>query len=57
MGAGEVHGGVMNAANILKPALARGEVQIMGATTLEEYRKAHRKGFCPGAEVSAGIDR
>lgn len=39
MGAGEVHGGVMNAANILKPALARGEVQIMGATTLEEYRK------------------
>ncbi|RBP44008.1 ATP-dependent Clp protease ATP-binding subunit [Garciella nitratireducens] len=39
MGAGEVHGGVMNAANILKPALARGEIQIMGATTLEEYRK------------------
>ncbi|WZL72956.1 ATP-dependent Clp protease ATP-binding subunit [Clostridiaceae bacterium 35-E11] len=39
MGAGEVHGGTMNAANILKPALARGEIQIMGATTLEEYRK------------------
>ena len=39
MGAGEVHGGVMNAANILKPALARGDIQIMGATTLEEYRK------------------
>lgn len=39
MGAGEVHGGVMNAANILKPSLARGEIQIMGATTLEEYRK------------------
>jgi ATP-dependent Clp protease ATP-binding subunit ClpA len=39
MGAGEVHGGVMNAANILKPALAKGEVQIIGATTLEEYRK------------------
>ncbi len=39
MGAGEVHGGVMNAANILKPALARGEVQIIGATTLDEYRK------------------
>lgn len=39
MGAGEVHGGVMNAANILKPALARGEVQVIGATTLEEYRK------------------
>lgn len=39
MGAGEVHGGVMNAANILKPALARGEVQVIGATTLDEYRK------------------
>ncbi|HHY91613.1 MAG TPA: ATP-dependent Clp protease ATP-binding subunit, partial [Clostridiales bacterium] len=39
MGAGEVHGGVMNAANILKPALARGEIQVIGATTLEDYRK------------------
>ena len=39
MGAGEVHGGAMNAANILKPALARGEIQLIGATTLEEYRK------------------
>ncbi len=39
MGAGEVHGGVMNAANILKPALAKGEIQLIGATTLDEYRK------------------
>ncbi len=39
MGAGEVHGGVMNAANILKPALAKGEIQVIGATTIEEYRK------------------
>jgi ATP-dependent Clp protease ATP-binding subunit ClpA len=39
MGAGEVHGGVMNAANILKPSLARGEIQVIGATTLDEYRK------------------
>lgn len=39
VGAGEAEGGAMNAANILKPALARGEVQIIGATTLEEYRK------------------
>ena len=31
--------GVMNVANILKLALARGEIQIMGATTLEEYRR------------------
>ncbi|SHK53211.1 ATP-dependent Clp protease ATP-binding subunit [Tepidibacter formicigenes] len=39
MGAGEVQGGAMNAANILKPALARGEIQVIGVTTLEEYRK------------------
>ncbi len=39
MGAGEVHGGVMNAANILKPSLAKGEIQVIGTTTLEEYRK------------------
>ncbi|MEN8904775.1 MAG: ATP-dependent Clp protease ATP-binding subunit [Clostridiales bacterium] len=38
MGAGEAEG-AMNAANILKPALARGEVQILGATTITEYRK------------------
>lgn len=39
MGAGEVQGGAMNAANILKPALARGEIQLIGTTTLDEYRK------------------
>lgn len=39
VGAGEAQNGAMNAANILKPALARGDVQIMGSTTLEEYRK------------------
>ena len=31
--------GAMNAANILKPALAKGEIQVIGATTLDEYRK------------------
>ena len=31
--------GAMSAANILKPALARGEIQLIGATTVEEYRK------------------
>lgn len=31
--------GAMNAANILKPALARGEIRVIGATTLTEYRK------------------
>ena len=39
MGAGEVQGGSMNAANILKPALAKGDIQVIGVTTLEEYRK------------------
>ncbi|MCB2292016.1 ATP-dependent Clp protease ATP-binding subunit [Clostridium algoriphilum] len=39
MGAGEVQGGAMNAANILKPALSKGEIQVIGVTTLEEYRK------------------
>ncbi|MDO4799718.1 MAG: ATP-dependent Clp protease ATP-binding subunit [Bacillota bacterium] len=39
MGAGEVHGGVMNAANILKPTLASGQIRLIGATTLEDYRK------------------
>ncbi|OKH51512.1 ATP-dependent Clp protease ATP-binding subunit ClpC [Calothrix sp. HK-06] len=38
VGAGGVEGG-MDAANILKPALARGELQCLGATTLDEYRK------------------
>ncbi len=31
--------GAMNAANILKPALSKGDIQVIGATTLEEYRK------------------
>ncbi len=38
VGAGDAEGG-MNAANILKPALSRGEIQMIGATTLSEYRK------------------
>ncbi len=38
VGAGGVEGG-MDAANLLKPALARGEFQCIGATTLDEYRK------------------
>lgn len=38
VGSGQAEGSV-NAANILKPALSRGEVQIIGATTLTEYRK------------------
>jgi ATP-dependent Clp protease ATP-binding subunit ClpC len=38
VGAGSLEGG-MDAANMLKPALARGELQCIGATTLDEYRK------------------
>lgn len=38
VGAGKAEGS-MDAANILKPALARGELQCVGATTLDEYRK------------------
>lgn len=38
IGAGAAEGAI-DAANILKPALARGELQVIGATTLEEYRK------------------
>ncbi len=39
VGAGSTSEGNMDAANILKPMLARGELQTIGATTLEEYRK------------------
>ncbi len=38
VGAGDAEGS-MNAANILKPALSRGEIQVIGATTFAEYRK------------------
>ena len=38
MGAGSAEGAV-DAANILKPSLARGEIQVIGATTIDEYRK------------------
>ena len=37
VGAGDAEGS-MNAANILKPSLSRGEIQVIGATTLNEYR-------------------
>ena len=38
IGAGAAEGAI-DAANILKPALSRGEIQVIGATTLDEYRK------------------
>jgi len=39
MGAGQASGGAMDAANILKPALSRGEIRVIGATTTAEYRR------------------
>jgi len=46
--AGDAEGG-MSAGNILKPALSRGEIQVIGATTLEEYRKH--------IEIDAALER
>lgn len=46
--------GALDASNILKPSLSRGEIQLIGATTLEEYRKyiekdaALERRFQPG---------
>lgn len=42
VGSGNSQGG-LDAANILKPALSRGEIKVIGATTLEEYRKSIEK--------------
>lgn len=43
MGAGSGNQGAMDAANLLKPALGRGEIRCIGSTTLEEYRKHFEK--------------
>ncbi|MFJ8065198.1 AAA family ATPase [Psychrobacillus sp. NPDC096426] len=42
VGAGTAEGSKMDAGNILKPALARGELQLIGATTLKEYRQIEK---------------
>ena len=61
VGTGEAEGSV-NAANILKPALSRGEVQVIGATTLTEYRKyiekdtALERRFQPVTVEEPGIE-
>ena len=47
VGAGDAEGS-MNAANILKPALSRGEIQVIGATTFDEYRKHIEKDAALG---------
>lgn len=43
IGAGAVSGGVLDAANLLKPFLSRGEVQCLGSTTYQEYRNVFEK--------------
>ena len=53
IGAGAAEGAV-DAANILKPSLARGEMQVIGATTHGRIPQAHRKGCGSGAPVPAG---
>ena len=56
IGAGGAEG-ALDASNILKPSLSRGEIQLIGATTLEEYRKYIEKDACAGAKISAGYRR
>ena len=53
IGAGAAEGAI-DAANILKPALARGELQCIGATTLDEYRKHIEKD--PALERCSPLD-
>ena len=61
VGAGDAEGS-MNAANILKPALSRGEIQVIGATTFAEYRKhiekdsALERRFQPVTVVEPSIE-
>ena len=54
VGAGKADG-AMDASNLLKPALARGELHCIGATTLDEYQQARREGRGAGAALPAGV--
>ena len=54
VGAGAAQG-AMDASNMLKPALARGELQCIGATTLDEYPQAHRERCGPRAPLRPGL--
>ena len=53
VGAGKTEGS-MDAGNLLKPMLARGELHCIGATTLDEYRKYIEKDAGSGAPLPAG---
>src|SRR5262249_37359395 len=54
VGAGAAEG-AMDAANMLKPALARGELRCVGATTLDDYRKHIEKGRALGRRSQAAM--
>ena len=54
VGAGKAEG-AMDASNMLKPALARGELHCVGATTLDELSQAHREGRRAGTALPAGL--
>ena len=56
VGAGAAEGAI-DASNMMKPALARGELQCLGATTEDEYRRYIERGRSPGAEVPASARR
>ncbi len=56
VGAGGAEGAI-DAANVLKPALARGEIQCIGATTLDEYRKYIEKDNAFGATIPGNHGR
>ena len=56
VGAGSAEGS-LDAANILKPALSRGEIQCIGATTPAEFRKYNRKGSLARASLPGGQGR
>ena len=56
VGAGDAEGS-MNAANILKPALSRGEIQVIGATTFNEYRKSIEKDSALERRALRGVRR
>ena len=56
MGAGAAEG-AMDASNMLKPALARGELRAIGATTLNEYRKYIEKDAALERRFQTGVGR
>ena len=56
VGAGAAEGAI-DASNMLKPALARGELQCVGASTLNEYRQVHREGRRTRAPLPDGRGR